>query len=230
MSDLRKEEKNSALEKEELKEREESAEETGAQGKGTGEEGGAEEKAKSDGSDKNTEEKEEKSADSAEKSGEEGKEKGAESAEELSPTEKLDRAAHLISEVGDNKRAREIILEVLSSNPSVEDREYAEKLLRRIEMDVRALWVGVIAMLTLILIPTVGLAKALWVVPAIFLLLLPIVPGIIASVSFWVIPLFDSFFKSDIWKLVIPSVGVLLAFILILFMQASSEDESEETT
>ena len=70
-------------------------------------------------------------------------------------------------ESGNNKDARQILSGIVSNNEiPLEELEEAQSLLGRIEMDVRALLVGAIAMLTLILIPVIGFVKALWILPA----------------------------------------------------------------
>lgn len=76
---------------------------------------------------------------------------------------------------GRYRDAREKLVALLDSNPSPEEREQAQELLGNMEMDVRTLMVGAVAMVTLLLIPALGytnFAKALWTIPVLFLLLI----------------------------------------------------------
>lgn len=75
---------------------------------------------------------------------------------------------------GEYRDARTRLLTMLEGTPSPEEKEQANELLGNMEMDVRTLMVGAVAMITLLLIPTLGynnFAKALWTLPVLFLLL-----------------------------------------------------------
>ena len=76
---------------------------------------------------------------------------------------------------GHYRDARKVLVKMLDSNPSPEEKEQALEVLGNMEMDVRTLMVGAVAMITLLLIPTLGyenFAKALWTLPVLFLLLI----------------------------------------------------------
>lgn len=79
-------------------------------------------------------------------------------------------------EAGRYRAARAQIVEMLDKHsPSPEEREQANELFGNMEMDVRTLMVGAVAMVTLLLIPTLGytnFANALWTIPVLFLLLI----------------------------------------------------------
>ncbi len=116
---------------------------------------------------------EEKAEESDEEKAEESDEEKAEESdeEEDKGSERYWRARRYFDE-GNYKRAREELLALLDSNPTPEEIELARDLLSRMEMDVRTLMVGAVAMVTLLLIPTIGFLKALWTIPLIFLILL----------------------------------------------------------
>ncbi len=132
----------------------------------------------------------------------------------------LKKAEKLLEE-GNNRDARTLLVELVERGAPLEERENAQELLRQIELDVSTLLVGAVAMLVLVLIPTVGLVKALWALPLLFPILLPLVPGVVGMLSFWVIPFLLP--MSTTWhvKFFVPVAGFLLTLIL-LFIQRSS--------
>jgi hypothetical protein len=73
---------------------------------------------------------------------------------------------------GNYPQARAQLLPLLEGEASHETREQAQSLLARMEMDVRTLMVGAVGMLMLLMIPTIGFGKALWLIPVLFLILL----------------------------------------------------------
>lgn len=80
--------------------------------------------------------------------------------------------AQRIFEAGNYSAARVKLDNALKNNQSPEAQEQAHQMLNRMEMDVRTLMVGVVGMLTLLLIPTIGFLQALWTIPVLFLILL----------------------------------------------------------
>ena len=130
-------------------------------------------------------------------------------------------AARAALEQGNNRKAREILVELVErGNASLEERESATEMLSQIELDVNTLLVGAVAMLTLVLIPTVGLVKALWALPLLFPVLLPLVPGVVGMLSFWVIPFLLPMSVTWHIKFFVPVAGFILTLIL-LFVQRS---------
>lgn len=73
---------------------------------------------------------------------------------------------------GNYPEARKLLVDLAEKHSSLEIREQATDLLSRMEMDVRTLMVGAVGMVMLLLIPTIGFARALWMVPVLFLILL----------------------------------------------------------
>lgn len=123
-----------------------------------------------------TEEVEETTEEKVETSSKKSKKKKTEKKKkEVNPNEvALQRAVADFGE-GRYRDAREKLVTLLDSNPSPEQKEQAHELLGNMEMDVRTLMVGAVAMVTLLLIPTLGytnFAKALWTIPVLFLLLI----------------------------------------------------------
>lgn len=122
---------------------------------------------------------------------------------------------------GNNQKAREILVELLErGQTTLEERESATAMLGQIELDINTLLVGAVAMLTLVLIPTVGLVKALWALPLLFPILLPMAPGVVGMLSFWVIPFLLPMDLTWHVKFFVPLAGFVITLIL-LFVQRS---------
>jgi|GEM_PF-1830507 len=83
----------------------------------------------------------------------------------------LEQAAQHFQD-GNYPEARKLLVDLAEKHSSLEIREQATDLLSRMEMDVRTLMVGAVGMVMLLLIPTIGFARALWMVPVLFLILL----------------------------------------------------------
>lgn len=128
-------------------------------------------------------------------------------------------------EQGHHQQARHLLLQVVEQGAPLEEREQAVALLQTIELDTRALLVGAVAMLTLVLIPTVGLVNALWALPLLFPILLPLTPGIAGMISFWLIPFLLPLSVTWHVKFFVPVAGLLLTLVL-LFTQRSQNSSA----
>lgn len=151
---------------------------------------------------------------------EEEEEEDAPSESELAK-DMVDKAQQWI-DAGNNQAARELLIKVVDMGASLEEREKAHALLKQIELDTRPLLVGAVAMLTLVLIPTVGLVQALWALPLLLPILLPTVPGTVAMLSFWSIPFLLPLKTTWHIKFFLPVAGLILALILLIVQRPSS--------
>lgn len=156
----------------------------------------------------------------AEDDEEEEEEEDAPSESELAK-DMVDKAQQWI-DAGNNQAARELLIKVVDMGASLEEREKAHALLKQIELDTRPLLVGAVAMLTLVLIPTVGLVQALWALPLLLPILLPTVPGTVAMLSFWSIPFLLPLKTTWHIKFFLPVAGLILALILLIVQRPSS--------
>ncbi|TNE44510.1 MAG: hypothetical protein EP343_29975 [Deltaproteobacteria bacterium] len=181
----------------------------------------AEDKEKVKADDKTSEETEE------EASSEEAEDVDAEEEDKPSPSQQakdmVERAEKWL-EAGNNQEARELLIQVVDMGASLEEREKAHALLKQIELDTRPLLVGAVAMLTLVLIPTVGLVKALWALPLLLPILLPTVPGTVAMLSFWSIPFLLPMKMTWHVKFFAPVIGLILALVLLIVQRPLASD------
>lgn len=144
-----------------------------------------------------------------------------------SARDQVERAERWIAQ-GNHQKARTLLLQVVEQGAPLEEREQALALLQTIELDTRTLLVGAVAMLTLVLIPTVGLVKALWALPLLFPILLPITPGIAGMLSFWLIPFLLPLSITWHIKFFAPVAGLILTLVLLFThrSQGSSQNPS----